>query len=244
MAEATTKILSYSSSTTHKADVVIAGAGISGIVAALELLESDMKVIIIDRDEKSKIGGLAKESFGAMFFVDSPQQRWTGIKDNPELALSDWLDNAEFGEEDIWPLQWAEFYVNNCTQLGYKWLRKQGVQFLPVVNWVERISDKNPVNSVPRFHIVWGSGKGLTDTLANRLLTHRNIANLKILFDRKVTEIIQQNGKITGLKGVHEPSGDHFTVEADNTVIASGGICGIIEKVKANWYKPWGIRLK
>lgn len=242
MAEAAKRKISFSttSSTTHKTDVVIAGAGISGVVAALELLESDLKVILVDRDEKNKIGGLAKESFGAMFFVNSPQQRWSGIKDSPELALKDWLENAEFGENDIWPRQWAEFYVNNCTQLGYKWLRKQGVRFLPVVNWVERISDKNPGNSVPRFHIVWGSGKGLSDTLVNRLLTHRNAANLKILFDRKVTDIIQHDGKIAGLKGVHEPTGNHFTIKADNTVIASGGICGSIEKVKANWYKPWG----
>lgn len=242
MAEPAKKKIAFSTSTStnHKADVVIAGAGISGIVAALELLESDLKVLLVDRDEKNKIGGLAKESFGAMFFVDSPQQRWSGIKDNPELALSDWLANAEFGEADIWPRQWAEFYVNNCTQLGYKWLRKQGVQFLPVVNWVERISDKNPGNSVPRFHIVWGSGKGLSDTLANRLLSHRNIANLRILFEHKVTEIIQRDGKITGLAGVNEKTGNRFNVEADNTVIASGGICGSIEKVKANWYKPWG----
>ncbi len=234
------KNIQFSVSSKHQSDVVIAGAGISGIVAALELLESDINVIIVDRDEKNKIGGLAKESFGAMFFVNSPQQRWTGIKDNPELALSDWLANAEFGEDDIWPRKWAEFYVNNCTQLGYRWLRKQGVRFLPVVNWVERVSDNNPGNSVPRFHIVWGSGKGLSDTLAQRLLTHRNRSKLKILYRHKVTGITSSNGVITGLQGINESNGNHFSVTADNTIIASGGICGSIEKVKANWYKPWG----
>ncbi|MBN4053379.1 FAD-binding dehydrogenase [Haliea sp. AH-315-K21] len=232
--------INASENTTYKADVAIAGAGISGIVAALELLESDLKVILLDRDEEHQIGGLAKESFGAMFFVDSPQQRWTGIKDSTDLALSDWLANAEFGEEDVWPRKWAEFYVNNCTQLGYKWLRKQGVRFLPVVNWIERPTDKKPGNSVPRFHVVWGSGKGLTATLANRLLNHRNIANLKILFRHKVTEIINEDGVITGLNGENEQTGGTFTVKADNTIIASGGICGSIEQVKANWYKPWG----
>ena len=230
-----------SSNTTRKTDVVIAGAGISGIVAALELLESDLKVILVDRDVKENIGGLAKQSFGAFFFVDSPQQRWTGIKDNVDLALSDWVASAGFGEEDVWPKKWAEFYVKNCTQLGYKWLRKQGVGFLPAVNWIERVSDKNPGNSVPRMHIVWGSGKGLSDTLVNRLLTHPNRANLKILFRHKVSEIINQDGVITGLSGINEETGNNFTVHADNTVIASGGICGSIEKVKENWYKPWGV---
>ena len=237
---ANNKNIKLSADSTYKADVAIAGAGISGIVAALELLDSDLKIILVDRDEKQLIGGLAKESFGAMFFVDTPQQRWTGIKDNTDLALSDWLANAEFTDEDIWPKRWAEFYINNCTQLGYKWLRKQGVGFLPVVNWVERISDKNPGNSVPRFHIVWGSGKGLTDTLVNRLLNHRNIANLRILFQHKVTKIIHKDGLISGLRGLEEPTGKYFTVKADNTIIASGGICGSIEQVKANWYKPWG----
>ena len=231
---------SVSTDTTHKADIAIAGAGISGIVAALELLESNLKVILVDRDEKKLIGGLAKESFGGMFFVGSPQQKWTGIKDNADLALRDWLANAEFGEEDIWPTKWAEFYVNNCTELGYKWLRKKGVGFLPVVNWVERSSDNNPGNSVPRFHIVWGSGKGLSDTLVERLLTHRNRGNLKVLFRHKVTEIINNDGLITGLSGVDEETNSNFTVKADNTIIASGGICGSIEQVKANWYKPWG----
>ena len=103
MAEAAKRKISFTTSTTRKADVVIAGAGISGIVAALELLESDLKVTIVDRDEKNKIGGLAKESFGAFFFVDSPQQRWTGIKDNVDLALNDWIESAGFGEEDVWP---------------------------------------------------------------------------------------------------------------------------------------------
>ncbi len=232
--------LSSSTSTTRKTDVVIAGAGISGIVAALELLDSDLKVIFLDRDDKDKIGGLAKEAFGAMFFVDSPQQRWTSIKDNADLALSDWLENAEFGEEDIWPRLWAEFYVNNCTQLGYKWLRKQGVGFLPFVNWIERVSDTNPGNTVPRMHVVWGGGNGLTDTLVNRLLSHRNSANLQFLFQHKVTQIINQDGKITGLGGVNELTKNNFIVEADNTIIASGGICGSIKKVKDNWYKPWG----
>ena len=232
--------LSVSPDATYKTDVVIAGAGISGIVAALELLESDLKVILVDRDVENKIGGLAKESFGAMFFVNSPKQRWTGIKDNVDLALSDWNANAEFGEEDVWPKKWAEFYVNNCTQLGYKWLRKQGVGFLPVVNWVERISDNNPGNSVPRFHIVWGSGKGLSDTLVNRLLNHRNIANLTLLFQHKVTKILNKDGVISGIRGLDEKAGNHFTIQADNTIIASGGICGSIEKVKENWYKPWG----
>jgi len=224
----------------YKTDVVIAGGGIAGIVAALNLLESDKKVLLLDRDEDRHFGGLAKLSFGAMFFVNTPQQRWTGIKDNVDLAYKDWSENAQFGEADHWPRQWAEFYVNNCTDLGYKWLRKQGVRFLPVVNWAERRSDDNPGNTVPRFHVVWGSGQGLTDALIASLLSHRHVANLTILFRHKVTDIEQGNGRVSGLRGVNELNSEEFTVEADNTIIASGGICGSIERVRANWYGLWG----
>ncbi|MFT5449928.1 MAG: putative oxidoreductase [Gammaproteobacteria bacterium] len=132
MLEKTINTLGVSANTAYKADVVIAGAGILGIVAALVLLESDLKLILPERDEPHQIGGLAKEAFGAMFFVDSLQQRWTGIKDSAELALSDWFANAEFAEEDVWPKNWAGFYVNNCTQLGYRGLRKQGPVFFPL----------------------------------------------------------------------------------------------------------------
>ncbi|MEX0912955.1 MAG: FAD-binding protein, partial [Candidatus Paceibacterota bacterium] len=171
----------------YKADVVIAGGGIAGIVTALELLDSDKQILLLDRDEESRFGGLARESFGGMFFVNTPVQRWSGLRDSTDLALRDWLSYAQFNEADYWPRQWAEFYVNNCTSLGYQWLRKQGVRFLPVVNWVERGTDRHPGNSVPRFHIVWGSGKGLTETLIGRLRAHKHSANLSIRCNHKVT---------------------------------------------------------
>tara|TARA_R110000772_G_scaffold21766_5_gene59531 strand:- start:1614 stop:3263 length:1650 start_codon:yes stop_codon:yes gene_type:complete len=225
---------------TYKTDVVIAGGGLAGIVAALELLDSNKKVLLLDRDIRENFGGLARESFGGMFFVGTAQQRWTGISDNPALALQDWLAYAEFNEADHWPRQWAEYYVNNCTELGYKWLRKQGIRFLPVVNWVERKSAEYAGNSVPRFHIVWGSGKGLSDTLVGKLLSHRNVANLSIMFRHKVTTIEKHDARVVGLRGVDEEKGQDFLVNAESTIIASGGICGSIDRIKANWYKPWG----
>src|SRR5687768_11883799 len=121
----------------YKADVVIVGGGIAGIVTAYELLNAGKKVIIVDRDSQENFGGLAKESFGGMFFVDTPEQRRSGIKDNVELALRDWLSVAEFGEEDQWQKKHAEQYVNLCTPEVYRWLRSKGVSYFPVVHWVE-----------------------------------------------------------------------------------------------------------
>ncbi len=224
----------------HQADVVIAGGGIAGIVAALELLDSGQQILILDRDEKSRFGGLARDSFGAMFFVDTAIQRCSGFRDSPELALKDWHSYAQFSDTDYWPKQWAEYYVNSCTTEGYHWLKQQGVRFLPIPNWVERGTDRHPGNSVPRFHIVWGSGKGLIEPLIARLYSHKNAAKLKVLFRHQVTDIETQNGVVTGLRGVDESSGKEFVAQAENTIIASGGICGSIERIKENWFADWG----
>ena len=119
-------------------DVAIVGGGIAGITAAIELLNHDKKVIIFDRDKEENFGGLAKESFGGMFFVDTPQQRKAGMKDSPELALKDWHSVAKYSDDDIWPKKWAETYVYNCKSEVYEWLKNQGIRFFPVVNWAER----------------------------------------------------------------------------------------------------------
>ena len=225
---------------TYKADVIIAGGGIAGIVTAIELLEKSHKVLILERDTADKFGGLAKESFGGMFFVNTPEQRRTGIKDSPELALRDWFSFAEFGENDHLPKKWAEQYVHLCTGQVYKWLRKRGVSYFPVVHWVERGLYK-PGNSVPRFHMVWGTGHGLAVAMIDRLNNHPKAAtHLGIRYSHKVADIITETGAVKGVKGTHEINGTPFEAYADVVVIASGGINGSIERVKENWYKPWG----
>ena len=119
----------------YASDVVIVGGDIAGITAAIELLNLDKKVLIFDRDVEGNFGGLAKESFGGMFFVDTPQQRRAGIKDTPELALKDWHSIANFSDDDVWPKQWAKTYLYNCKAQVYNWLKQQGIKFFPVVHW-------------------------------------------------------------------------------------------------------------
>ena len=157
------------SETALQTDVAIVGGGIAGITTALELLEQGgHDVLILDRDTRERFGGLARWSFGGIFFVDTPQQRFMGIDDAPELALRDWHAFAEFGENDTWPKRWAEQYVHRCTEDVYRWLREHGIHFFPVVHWVER-GLYEPGNSVPRFHMVWGTGKELTTRLRSPL---------------------------------------------------------------------------
>ncbi len=226
---------------TLKTEVLIIGGGIAGITSALELLNFGKKVCLVDRDKEEKFGGLAKESFGGMFFVDTPQQRRSGIKDNPDLAYKDWLSTAQFDQEDEIPRKWAHLFVNNCTEHIYYWLKQYKIGFFPVVHWVERGLHK-PGNSYPRFHMVWGTGFELANVLIRNLRNHPKAhENLKILFDHKVEELVGTGTKIDGVKGMIETTGTPFEIHAEHTIIASGGIGGSIEKVKENWYEPWGI---
>lgn len=225
---------------TYSSDIVIVGGGIAGITAAIELLNFDKKVLIVDRDTKENFGGLAKESFGGMFFVDTPQQRRAGIKDSPELAFKDWCSVAQFGEGDELPRAWARAYVYNCTSHVYEWLKSKGVSFFPVVHWVERGLFK-PGNSFPRFHMVWGTGSELTNVLIKRLLNHpKALTNLEIVYQHKGEELLTEGKRVIGIKGIDESTNKEFEAKGEQIIVATGGMGGNIERVKRNWYKPWG----
>jgi len=228
------------SESVRKTEVAIVGGGIAGITTALELLEQGgHDVMILDRDARDRFGGLARWSFGGLFFVDTPQQRFMGIDDSADLALRDWHAFAEFGKDDTWPRRWAEQYVHRCTDEVYRWLRARGIHFFPVVHWVER-GLYEPGNSVPRFHMVWGTGKELTTTLIDHLRGHENADRLTCRFRHHVTDLGRSNGRISEVRGVDERSDALFRVEAEHVVIAAGGICGDIDRLKQHWYPDWG----
>lgn len=224
-----------------KADIIIVGAGLAGITAALELLPSNKKVLLIDRDTKDNIGGLAKWAFGGMFFVDTPLQRRAKFQDSTTLAWSDWQSTAQYGENDTWQKAWGEKYVNECTEKGFYWLKKQGISFFPIVHWVERGWHKQG-NSFPRFHMVWGTGYGLVKTLASNMLKHPKASqNLEIKYQYKVEEILTQNNAVVAVKGIDEANNNQeWEAYADHIIIATGGLGGSLEKVRQYWVKDFG----
>lgn len=223
----------------YQADVLIAGGGLAGITTALELLDSGKKVILFDRDEADKFGGLANWSFGGMFFVNSPVQQKAGIKDNVDLATKDWFSFADFGEEEYWTKAWARQYVELSDGWSFEWLRHRGIKYFPVVHWVER-GLLQPGNSVPRFHLVWGTGYGLTQQLIFHLENHQHKGNLKLMFRHRVTDLTVQNGRVVGLSGKDELNNEDFEATGDAVVVASGGVNGSIQRVKQNWPQHWG----
>lgn len=224
----------------YQSDHIVVGAGIAGMITAIELLDADQHVLIIDRDKEEKMGGLAKLSFGGMFFVDSPIQRKRGIKDNPDIALKDWYSVAEFEENDVLPKKWAKLFVNNTTEHVYHYLTQKNVEFFPVVHWVERGMFKRG-NSYPRFHMVWGTGYELSERVKFHLLNHpKSKSNLKILFNHKVDQILTDSGRVSGVSGITETDHEAFTAKAENTIVATGGLGGDIAQVKKDWHSDWG----
>ncbi len=222
-----------------QSDVLIIGGGIAGIATALDLLDGNKSVTVLDRDDESVFGGLARESFGGMFFVDSPEQRRQGIRDSIDLAWRDWCSFAQFDPQDRWPMAWAQAYVSRCTPDVYQWVRRYGVSFVPAVNWVER-GEFRPGNSVPRFHMTWGTGKALAEALIAALRGHPQARWLTLRFNRRVERLLMQGGKIAGVEGVDEKSGAPFEARADQVVVATGGINGDLDRVRQNWHRDWG----
>ncbi len=220
------------------AEVIIIGAGIAGIVCAIELLEQGRRVLLLDRDQPDKLGGLARESMGGMFAVDTPEQRRAGARDSVELALADWHAFAEFGPDAHWPRRWAQAYVTHCTEHMYWWLRGKGVKYFPVPHWVER-GQFTPGNSVPRFHLVWGTGEKLVTVLLAHLQQAQWAQRLELRFEQRVEGLLCEAGRVVGCHGVHQRNGTAFEERAEVVVIAAGGINGSIDRVRANWHPDW-----
>jgi len=216
------------------AGVVVVGAGIAGMVTALELLNRGRRVTLLDRCHPHELGGLAREAFGGMFMVDTPEQRRSGIPDSVELALDDWLRIAGFEDGDVWPRRWAEEYVARARDEVGGWLRRNGVRFFPVVNWAER-GVYGDGNSVPRFHLTWGCGQGLVDAVRDSLEAHPRRTELELRFRTRVTELLMDGERVTGCRAVAEDGGQELELEAEAVVIAAGGVGGNLELVRREW---------
>ena len=225
---------------TYQADVIIVGGGIAGIIAALELLDAGKKVLILDRDKASELGGLAKWAFGGMFFVDTKIQKRQGIKDSIDLAMKDWFSYAEFEEDEYWGKQWAEQYIHLSTPHAFRWLLKKDIKFFFSMNWAERGLERKG-NSVPRFHMVWGTGHALVNKIKEQILHHVNKQNLTIHFEHRVLDLTTTNNVVDGVNGIKENDEGTFMAKSNLVIVATGGINGSIERVKKEWdHKAFG----
>lgn len=240
-------------------EVVVVGAGLSGLVAATEIADGGRRVLLLEREGEQDLGAQAWWSFGGLFLVDSPEQRRLGIRDSLELARQDWLGSASFeepdGSDDHWPRRWAEAYLQFAAGEKRDWLRSMGHRLFPVVGWAERGDGRaeGHGNSVPRFHLTWGTGPGLVEPFARRLAAHREAGRIALRTRHAVEDLLVEEGRVVGVRGSvlapdDSPRGAGSTREATcefeeraaAVLLATGGIGGNEELVRSLWPEELG----
>ncbi len=233
------------------ADAIVVGSGLAGLVAASELAERGKRVLLLDQEGEQSLGGQAFWSLGGLFMVDTPEQRRLRIRDSHALAWQDWLGSAGFDrDDDHWPRQWAEAYVDFAATEKRRWLHAQGMRWFPVVGWAERGSGlaTGHGNSVPRFHVTWGTGPGVVAPFERRVRAAAASGRLTLKFRHRVNGLVVRGGVVTGVQGdVLEATGvargesssrtvvGAFEFSADAVIVTSGGIGGNHDLVRANW---------
>ncbi|MET0707867.1 MAG: FAD-binding dehydrogenase, partial [Tardiphaga sp.] len=238
------------------ADVIVVGGGLAGLVAATEIADAGKRVVVLDQEGEQSLGGQAFWSFGGLFLVDSPEQRRLGIKDSFELAMQDWTGSAGFDRaDDHWPKRWAEAYVAFAAGEKRDWLRAMGHRIFPVIGWAERggYDAMGHGNSVPRFHVTWGTGPGVIEPFVRRAREAESKGLLTFKFRHRVDALGITNGAVDGVGGaILEPSGvargesssrhaiGEFALRAQAVIVASGGIGGNHDMVRQNWPKRLG----
>jgi uncharacterized protein len=240
----------------YDADIIIVGGGLAGLVAAAELVEARRNVIIVDQEPEQSLGGQAFWSLGGIFLVDSPEQRRMRIRDSYDLALEDWMGTAAFDrEEDQWPRRWAEAYVAFAAGEKGPWLRQRGIKFFPVVGWAERGGGNatGHGNSVPRFHVTWGTGPGIIAPFVQRVREGAKQGLVTFKFRHCVSQLTRTGGAIDGVSGeILAPSNvergfkssrdivGEFVLRAQAVIVASGGIGANHDLVRKNWPERLG----
>src|SRR6478672_7822500 len=233
------------------ADVIVVGHGLAGLAAAAEVADAGRSVILVDQEGEHSLGGQAFWSLGGLFLVDSPEQRRMGVKDSLDLALSDWMGSAQFDRvEDLWPQRWAEAYVAFAAGEKRAWLRGMGLRIFPVVGWAERGDGRadGHGNSVPRFHLTWGTGPGVVEPFERRVREHAEAGRLRFAFRHRVDELLVEGGAVTGVRGAVLAPDDaergrattraelgDFVLGAQAVIVSSGGIGGNHDLVRRSW---------
>ena len=236
---------------TFEPDVIVVGAGLAGLVATHELVKSGRRVLVVEQENRANLGGQAFWSLGGLLFVNSPEQRRLGIKDSYELALRDWMNSAGFDreDEDHWARQWAEAYVRFAATEKRQYLHDLGLRVTPVVGWAERGGDAcGHGNSVPRFHLTWGTGPEVVRVFAEPVLAGEQRGLVQFAFRHQVDDLVVEDGAAVGVRGtVLEPSdlergkassrekAGEFELRAKAVVVTSGGIGHNHELIRRNW---------
>ena len=238
--------------TAEQPDVIVVGAGLAGLVATHELVKAGRRVLVLDQENRYNLGGQAFWSLGGLFFVDSPEQRRMGIKDSYDLALQDWLGSAGFDRdrEDHWPRQWAQAYVKFATHTKRDYVHELGLRVTPIVGWAERGGGSADThgNSVPRFHLTWGTGPEVVRVFLEPVLAGERRGLVTFAFRHQVDELIVEGDAVVGVRGTVLEDTDlergkassrtkagEFELRAKAVLVSSGGIGHNHDLIRQNW---------
>ncbi len=238
------------------ADVIVVGGGLAGLVATAELADHGRRVILVDQEPETSLGGQAFWSFGGLFLVDTPEQRLMRIRDSRDLAWQDWLGTAGFDRpEDHWPRLWAEAYVDFAAGEKRSWLRARGIKLMPNPGWAERggYLATGHGNSVPRFHVTWGTGPAIVEPFVRRVREAQRHGLVTLKFRHRVDELRLREGEVDGVSGTAlepslvargQPSArvpvGEFELGAQAVIVCSGGIGANHELVRDSWPERLG----
>jgi predicted oxidoreductase len=242
----------------EQADAIVVGAGLAGLVATHELTSRGKRVAVVDQENPANLGGQAYWSFGGLFLVDSPEQRRLRVRDSVELAWRDWLGSAQFDRldapgglgEDAWAVRWARAYVEFAAGEKRSWLMSHGLRFLPTVGWAERgdLTEHGHGNSVPRFHVTWGTGTGVVEPFVRSAMAASGRGLVTFYHRHRVDEVVVGGGTVTGVRGrvlaaddsprgvasSRDVVGD-FELTAPVVILTTGGIGANHELVRRYW---------
>ena len=238
------------------ADAIVIGAGLAGLTATAELARAGRRVLLLDQESESNMGGQAFWSFGGLFLVGTPEQRRMGIRDSHELAWQDWMGSAFFDRgtddpagEDYWAYRWARAYVDFAAGEKRSWLHGMGMRWLPLVGWAERggyLADGHG-NSVPRFHVTWGTGPAVVAPFEQQVREAAGSGLVGCGSGTGRTGSPSPAGRWTACGAVLGPSQaargtrssrvevGEFELHAPAVIVTSGGIGGNLNLVRASW---------
>ncbi|MGW4432756.1 FAD-binding dehydrogenase [Streptomyces tendae] len=240
------------------ADVIVVGAGLAGLVAAHELTSRGRRVALVDQENAANLGGQAFWSFGGLFLVGSPEQRRLGVKDSLDLAWNDWQGSAGFDrteDEDSWAVRWARAYVEWAAGEKRSWLAGHGITFLPTVGWAERgdLRAGGHGNSVPRFHIAWGTGTGVVEPFVRYAKQAARDGLLTFHHRHRVDHLVVEGGTARGVRGTvlapddsprgvasNRDAAGEFELTARAVIVTSGGIGADHDIVRRHWPERLG----
>jgi len=209
--------LPFAANGQRSADVVVIGAGISGLSAALEAANRGAQVLVVDQATAG--GGHAILSNGAVCLVRTPLQAAQKIEDSPELAAKDFQTRGE----DARP-EWVSRYVRDSKVDLYDWLEGLGVRFEFLV--------RPPGNTVPRLHLVKGKGWGLVGPIFQECLRHPRV---RFLWATRALDLVVTKGRVAGVRTLEVRTGKKRTIRSRNIIVATGGFGNNLSMVLRNW---------